>query len=145
MSQFIMVSLLCLCCLVLAAFYFRRVAIKRPPIGVINRTDIWVILLAIVLLPVLYLSLPAWGLVLLLAPSAVGIAYVTLEPLVHARPMRWLASIGLVVADILTAATYGTGGRLFLAVNDLVIIVLIVGVSNLWVQSGMKAVHVACL
>jgi hypothetical protein len=51
----------------LAAAYFRRYEISRPPIGVFNGRDVYVVLVGITLVPYLYLALPLWTVTGLLA------------------------------------------------------------------------------
>ena len=48
-------------------------------------------------------------------------------------------------ADVATALAAGTGSNTFLAVNNVVLVVIVVGVANLWAQSGMKARDAAAL
>jgi hypothetical protein len=40
--------------------YFRRYAMTRPPLGVMHLGDVAFMLLAIILIPFLYLHLPGW-------------------------------------------------------------------------------------
>ena len=54
--------------MLLSMVYFRRCTISHPPIGVINLWDVAFLLAAIVVVPYLYLGLPAW-----LATAALGL------------------------------------------------------------------------
>jgi hypothetical protein len=131
--------------LLLSWAYFRRYALSRPPIGVFNLWDIAVMIGGIVLVPYLYLILPIWLVVSLLALGMLSVPYITWEPILRARWAVWLMTLVLLAADIGVALWYGPATRLFSAVNNIVLIVAIVGITNLWAQSGMKARDVAVL
>lgn len=73
------------------------------------------------------------------ALAILSAVYFTLEPLVRTRALVWLASLAVIAADIGAARLFGTQTNGFLLINDLVILLLIIGMSNLWVQSGLKA------
>ena len=137
-----MTSLAVLLC---SAAYFRRFTVTRPAIGVMNGSDLVVICLAVVATPLIYLSLPVWASVLVLVPTGFGIIIVTLQPVLSRRPLAVLVAAVLVVADLTTAFSFGTDNVRFLAVNDVLILLMVVGVSNLWAQSGMRVQHVAVL
>ena len=135
--------------LVLSTVYFRRLQVTRPPVGVFNRRDIAVFLVLIVLVPYLYLAAPRPVVAGLLAVATLSTLYFTLQPLL---PRAWLAvtvAAALVTADISVAVAAGLGSRTFLVVNNVVLLLVVVGVTNLWAQSGMRArdvtVMAACL
>src|SRR4051812_2777897 len=54
-------------------------------------------------------------------------------------------SVILVVADLGALLASGPGSPAFLAVNNGLMVVVVVGVANLWAQSGMKARDAAVL
>src|SRR5256885_1661624 len=61
----------CASCAMLGSWgYFRHYEISRPPIGVFTLTDIVIMLLMVILVPLLYLVLPLWLVVCLLALAA---------------------------------------------------------------------------
>jgi hypothetical protein len=124
---------------------FRRYQITRPPLGVLNLWDVGLMVGAIIVVPYLYLALPAWLAAGLLALAFLSVFYVMGEPVLRARWALWLAVLVLLAADVGTAHLYDARGGLFSAVNDGVLLVAVVGLSNLWAQSGMKARHVALL
>jgi hypothetical protein len=133
-------------CAVLGGWaYFRRYQISRPPIGVFTLTDLALMVLFILLVPLLYLALPLWLVAGLLGLSALSVLYFTWEPLLQARWAIWLVVLVLLAADGGAALLLGTRRNGFFAINDAVLIVLVVGISNLWAQSGMKARHAALL
>jgi hypothetical protein len=124
--------------LLLGLAYFRYCRMTRPPIGVFNITDVIIALSIIILAHFLYVVLPLWIAVGLFALAVFSALYYTLEPLFHARSLALLVSGVLIVADIGAAQIFGTKNNGFFLVNDLVILLVIIGVSNLWVQSGLK-------
>ncbi|MFE9370374.1 hypothetical protein ACFYM2_11440 [Streptomyces sp. NPDC006711] len=123
-----------------AGCYFARVRMPRPPVGVYAAGDIAVLSGGVVVAPLLYLSLPGaavsalFGLVLCLA------AQFTLAPLCGGR-WSWLIAL---VATALTVSAALTGHAVAVRVlTDVLLAVAVMGVANLWAQSGMRPVHVA--
>jgi hypothetical protein len=131
--------------LLLGWAYFRRYQLTRPPLGVINLGDVALMVGAIILVPYLYLALPLWLAAGLFATGILSILYYLWEPILRARWAIWLTVLLLVAADVATALRLGTRSAPFFAVNDGVLIIAVVGLSNLWAQSGMKARDVAVL
>jgi hypothetical protein len=131
--------------LLLSWGYFRRYAVTRPPIGVFNLWDIAIMIGGIVLVPYLYLILPIWLVASLLALVILSVLYFVWEPILKARWAIWLVTLALVATDVGTALLLGTATTPFFAVNNIVLILAIVGITNLWAQSGMKARDVALL
>lgn len=125
--------------------YFRRFRITRPPIGVVDLGDVAFIVCGIILVPYLYIWLPFWVVLVLLALGSFGILLLVFEPVVAGRLVRWAGALGLVVADVVLARIAGVGSNAYFAVNDLVLILTVVGVTNLWAQSGMRARDAAIL
>lgn len=132
------------CGLVGSWAYFRRYQISRPPIGVFNGQDIAVMVPLIILVPVCYLLLPLWLTAALWLLMALSSLFFTWEPLLRIRWAIWLAAVSLLVVDM-GAAFLGTQQHGFFAINDIVLLVMVVGITNLWAQSGMKARDVALL
>ncbi|HEU5101372.1 MAG TPA: hypothetical protein VFU22_20255 [Roseiflexaceae bacterium] len=125
--------------------YFRRYAVSRPPIGVFNLWDIAVMMAGIILVPYLYLLLPIWLVAGLLVLGILSVLYFAWEPVLRARWAIWLLALGLMALDIGAVWMVGPGTPLFFAVNNLVLVLAIVGITNLWAQSGMKARDVTLL
>ena len=130
---------------ILSWVYFRRHAMTRPPIGVFNLGDIAVMMGAVILVPFLYLLLPIWMLGSLLALASVSLLYFTWEPVLRSAWTVWLVTILLAGVDLVTALLPGLDPIWFFMVNNLVLVISVVGVTNLWAQSGMKARHAAIL
>lgn len=131
--------------LILSQLYFRTYALKRPPIGVFNLWDVALMLVGILCIPYLYLLLPFWLVAVLLGLGAVGIGDTTLEPLIPLRQWRWLLLSLLVIVELFALRQWGAGSQIFLLINNLVQVLVVVGVSNLWAQCGMKARDCAIL
>jgi hypothetical protein len=129
----------------LSWLYFRHCMITRPPIGVFNLRDVAMLTTAIAVIPYVYLELPLVVVAGVLTVTVTSILYFTLEPVLHRR----LAVLGVaavaVGGDIALAITLGTTSSAFLALNDAVMVVAVVGVANLWAQSGMGAREVTVL
>jgi hypothetical protein len=136
----------CTACALLGSWaYFRRYQVSRPPIGVFNLIDIALMALLIILVPLLYLLLPLWLAAALLLLVALSILYFACEPVLKARWAIWLASLLLLALDGAAAFLFGTRQNAFFAINNLVLLLIVVGATNLWVQSGMKARDAAVL
>jgi len=120
-------------------FYFRRWALTRPPLGTVNLGDVGFTLGCIVALPFLYLWLPGAVVGTLLAITMLSALWFVVEPVTASVPARWGVAGGLVAADVLLAWQVGTASPAFLLVNDAVLLLLVVGVSNLWAQGGLRA------
>jgi hypothetical protein len=129
----------------LAWTYFRHVRMARPPLGVIDGRDVLIIMVAIVLVPYVYLALPLWLVGLMLGALTVGLLYVTLEPLALPGWGAWLGALGLAAADLAAWLRFGSDGVPFALVNDAVLTMAVMGVANLWAQGGMKARDAALL
>ena len=129
---------------VLASLYFRRLTVNRPPVGVVNRRDVAIVLGGIVAVPYLYLALPLAVVATLLALATLGIVLFTLEPLAKLAP-RLAFALAVVGTDVALALTAGTDSNTFLAFNNAVIAIVVIGIANLWAQSGMRAGHVAAM
>jgi hypothetical protein len=130
---------------VLSWAYVRRYQVKRPPVGVLNLVDVVVMLAGVVFVPYLYLDLPLWLGTLLLLSATSGIIYFVLEPMLHSRAALWLLAGALVAADVLALLVSGPASAIFFVVNNLVLLVTIIGVTALWAQSGMQARDAAIL
>jgi hypothetical protein len=129
----------------LAWWYFRRFRLNRPPIGVFNLRDVALMIGAIVLVPLLYLVVPAWLAAMLLGVGLFSLLQVTLEPVLPVRWSAWILAVALLAIDVLAALVYGAPSWPFLLANNTVLAIAVIGAANLWVQSGMKARDAAVL
>ena len=129
----------------LSWLYFRRYAMTRPPIGVFNLGDVAIMMGMVILVPFLYLLLPIWIVASLLALASCSLLYFAWEPVLRSAWAIWLLTILLAGTDLLTALIPGIAPNWFFAINNAVIVISVVGVTNLWAQSGMKARDAAIL
>jgi hypothetical protein len=125
--------------------YFRRYVITRPPIGVLNLGDIACMLGAIVLVPYLDLLLPLWAVTGLLTLATWSLLYFTIEPILRRGWLIWLVSGGLIAIEGAITWSFGAMSGPFVVINNLVLLVTLVGIANLWAQSGMRARDLAVL
>jgi hypothetical protein len=130
---------------VLGWVYFRRYQVTRPPVGVIGLGDVAVMIGAIVSVPYLYLALPLWLVVGIFALAMLSILYFTAEPILRSRRALWLVVLALVGADVGINLLFGATSIPFLVVNDAVLVLGVVGATNLWAQGGMKARDITVL
>ncbi|WP_173860886.1 hypothetical protein [Streptomyces sp. SAT1] len=144
MSGTALVALSCCVALLMAVAggYLAKVAMPRPPVGVYAPADVAVLCVGVVVAPLLYGALPgAWVSALFGLVFCVALQF-TLAPLCSGRWAWCLAlaatalTAGAAVADLSAGVRAGT---------DVVLAVAVVGVANLWAQSGMRSAHVAAL
>jgi hypothetical protein len=116
------------------------VSVDRPPVGVYTLRDIAVMMTVVVLLPVLYLALPDLAVATALGLMTVFAIQFTLAPLLSGRIAlgaafaAGAADVALGVADLTTPAVVW---------NNVLLLILVIGVTNLYVQSGIRARDVA--
>src|SRR5215204_3314808 len=110
---------------VLSWIYFRRYEVTRPPIGVFNLRDIAFMITFIILVPYLYLALPLPLVAGLLLLGTGSVLYLVAEPVVRVRPVRWALTLGLLAADLGAAWAWGTASAAYLAVNNLVMVLMV--------------------
>jgi hypothetical protein len=125
--------------------YFGRWRIARPPIGVFGGGDVAAMLVGIVLVPYLYLALPAWLVVALLGLGLGGVLYPLIEAVRPSSRLVWPAVTLVLGADVSAWAVFGAGSAPFLAANGVVVVAAVVGVTNLWAQAAMRPAHAAGL
>lgn len=144
MSGIALVALSCCVALLMAGagVYLARVRMPRPPVGVYVPADIAVLCVGVVLAPLIYAHLPGaadsalFGLVLCLAVQF------TLAPVL---PNLWAWCLALAATGVTVAFTLSGSDAGVRACTDVLLAVAVVGVTNLWVQSGMRSAHVAAL
>jgi hypothetical protein len=131
--------------IILSGVYFRRYLVTRPPLGVVNVWDVALLLGGIILMPYLYLTLATWLVVSLLGIGMFSLLYVVWEPVLHRRALIGLITSLLVGTDIGVAWQYGVHSTAFFVVNNGVLLMAVIGITNLWAQAGMRARDVAIL
>jgi len=128
-----------------ALVYFRRVRLERPAVGAFNSRDLVILAVFIVLLPVLYLAVPGQvltGFLILTFSSALGIG---LRPILAARYRRVLIPVLIGAEIVVTYTLLGAprGLQLYWALTSIIVLVAAMGVSNLYVQGGLRLHQVA--
>ncbi len=118
-------------------FFFRRSRVDVPPIGVFGLDDAIAVGILVAITPFVYLALPYWlvaSLFVLGGASLLQLAFAAVLP----RALVWPLVIALAVADIAALSSLGSHDAVFLGVNDCLLIVIVIGLANLWAQSGMR-------
>lgn len=128
--------------IVLAVLYLRHVAIDRPPVGVYTSRDIAVMITVVVLLPLLYRALPGFAVATALGLMSVLAVQLTLAPLLSG-PVALGAALAAGAVDLTLVITHRTTPAAIW--NDVLLLILVIGVTNLYVQSGIKVRDVAVL
>jgi hypothetical protein len=125
-----------------SALYFHRWELPRPPIGCFRASDIAFMSTMVVVAPLGYLELPPAAVVTIFALILLAAVQLVLAPVIGGR-------IALALSIVLcgaTASAWMLGHPLLTTVlTDLVLALAVVGVTNLWVQGGLRAEHVAWL
>lgn len=128
-----------------ALLYFQNVRLERPAIGVFNFRDIGILFFFILTLPVLYLVLPSVGLIAFLILTFIAALYICLRPLLRPRVM-WPLILGLLAVNIVVDQTLlglQIGWQIYWILTSIAVLLAAVGVSNLYIQGGMRLRHVA--
>lgn len=139
-TSFVIVFGFAILSVVMSWVYFRRFSMMRPPFGVIDLRDVTVAMVGLILIPYLYLSLPLWLVTVILGVITVAALNATLEPMLVSAH-RWLICLPLVAVDVGLGLTVGITDEVFLLFNNAIMVMLVVGVSNMWAQYGMRAAH----
>lgn len=131
--------------LVVGLLYLRRARVDRPPVGLFNGVDMAFVGAVLVLLPLVYLRLPTAILATVISIVTTAILYFALSPVVGGR-CAFLAAVAVVVLNLaFWKVVREENPNVFAALNNLALAIAVVGVANLWVQSGIRASHVAFL
>lgn len=141
----IIILLLTVVCIVSTWVYFRRFSMPRPPIGVYNLGDVFFTMVSIVLVPFVYIHAPLWLAFVLLIISSLSVLSSILEPVVKRPALIWLLILSLLGVTMGVGFASGTKTPLYLVLNNLHFILMIIGVTNLWSQSGLKSRDTAVL
>ena len=128
-----------------AVLYFRNVRLERPAIGVFNGRDIVILLFFIVSLPFLYVILPEIVLIGFLILTFSSALYIGLRPLI--RPLYlwpliiFLLGINIVVTEFFLGTLASL--QVYWILTSTVVLLSAMGISNLYVQGGMRLRHIA--
>ncbi|UBU16263.1 hypothetical protein [Nonomuraea gerenzanensis] len=126
----------------LAVGYLGRYVIARPPVGWMVGTDIAVMVTALVVMPFAYLHVPVGVVVSIFGLVVLTLTQLTLAPVLGGR-WAMITAPALCAADV---AAYAAGWPVaLLVINDALLILLVVGVVNLWAQAAVTPAQVAAL
>ncbi len=116
--------------------YLVRIELPRPPIGVYGGSDIVIMSALVVAAPLAYLALPKSAVAAVFGVVVFAAVQLALAPLLGGR-LSALAAALLCSAVAAAWLLHHAGATEVL--NDAALAVAVVGVANLWVQSGMRA------
>ncbi|MEV7405328.1 hypothetical protein AB0N93_33660 [Streptomyces sp. NPDC091267] len=142
MSAAALVGLNCCVAAVTAAgaAYFGRVRMPRPPVGRYELPDVAVVSAVVVAAPLFYLELPRVVVAVVFGLVLCAALQFTLAPL-FGGGRAWAVALGSVAA---TAGCAFTDRPLaVMALTDVLLGIAVVGVANMWAQSGMSSAHAA--
>jgi hypothetical protein len=126
----------------LAAVYLARVTVPRPPVGLFTRSDVAIMIIMLVIMPFAYLALPAAAVAAAFGVIVLTVVWQALSPVTGGR-LAGLTAVLLCAAD---AAAFAAGWQPgMLIAGDLLIVLTVTGVTNLWAQAGMTPGHAAAL
>lgn len=126
----------------LAAAYLRRFTMARPPVGTFVGSDIAVMVFTLVAMPFVYMAIPVPLVMTVFGLTMFTVLQVTLSPVVGGRGA--IAAAAALCAGDVTAYLLGQDWTL-LVLNDLLLVILVVGAVNMWVQVAISPAQVAAL
>jgi hypothetical protein len=117
-----------------ALVYRTRVTMPRPPVGVFTRSDIVIMITLLAVMPYAYLHLPITAVIVFLGILMLGMVHLTLAPVLGGKTAL-LAALALCAAAVIS---HGFGWQVgVLAANDLILVLAVIGATNLWAQTGI--------
>jgi hypothetical protein len=122
--------------------YMRRYTVARPPIGRFTGGDVAVMSVMLIVLPLTYARLPAAAVAAIFGIVFYFAAQGALAPVIGGRAATAVAAVPI-AGEI--AAKLAGDTAVMLDINDVLLVVAVVGVVNLWAQTGMRAANVAAL
>jgi hypothetical protein len=125
--------------------YFRRFELMRPPIGVFNGRDVLLMLVAVTVVPLLYLVLPIAIVATLVAAIAFNILYFGCEAAVRRRAAALAIAATIVGGNVAVTAAFGAGTVPTVVTNDVALVLVAAVVANMLAQAGMSARNLALL
>ncbi|WP_433364983.1 hypothetical protein [Streptosporangium sp. CA-115845] len=139
LAEIVVIVLIPAAAILLGVFYFLRVRMERPPVGLYTLGDVMVMMTAVLVIPVVYLALPSFAVATVLGLMTVFAIQITLAPLLSGR-VALLVAFGAAALDLVLFLLASTAAT---AWNNALLLILVIGVCNLYVQSGIKARDVA--
>ncbi|MFF8267191.1 hypothetical protein ACF059_07325 [Streptomyces sp. NPDC016562] len=126
-----------------AVLYFRNVRTQRPPVGVFNGRDIFLMMGFVLALPYIYLTLPGPVLPVVLALVFAGGLSVGYQPLIANGRLRWTLIAVLIASVLLLHMAFGGTRPPYWVANSVVVLLVVISATNLQVQGGMRLKNVA--
>ncbi|MFF4365106.1 hypothetical protein [Streptomyces sp. NPDC001594] len=126
-----------------AVHYFRTVRASRPPVGVFDGRDIFVMMGFVLALPYVYLALPGAVLPVVLALVFAGGLSVGYQPVIGNGRLRWALIAALIAAVLGAHLAFGDTSAPYWIANSCVVGLVVVSATNLNVQGGMRLRNVA--
>jgi hypothetical protein len=124
---------------------FQHGSFRRPWIGVFNGSDVVAMFCVIVALPYIAVAAPTWSAAATLILVGVLTTYFVARIAVESRAGAATVSMFVLTAEIATTVVVEPASDALLVMNGGVFLVLIVGLTCLIAQSGMRTAHVAFL
>ncbi|MDR3080362.1 MAG: hypothetical protein LBV60_05430 [Streptomyces sp.] len=141
--QITVTTVLALAVCVGAITYFRNVRTPRPPVGVFNVRDIFLMMGFVLALPYVYLTLPGATLPVVLALAFAGGLSVGYQPIVGNGRLRWALIAALTASVFVFHLAFGDTALPYWVANSCVVGLVVVSATNLNVQGGMRLKNVA--
>ncbi|RKT08348.1 hypothetical protein BX286_6444 [Streptomyces sp. 3211.6] len=126
-----------------AVHYFRTVRATRPPVGVFDGRDIFVMMGFVLALPYVYLALPGAVLPVVLALVFAGGLSVGYQPVIGNGRLRWALIAALIAAVLGAHLAFGDTSAPYWILNSCVVGLVVVSATNINVQGGMRLRNVA--
>jgi hypothetical protein len=128
-----------------ALAYFRHVRLERPAIGAFNSRDMVILAGFIIALPILYLAVPGPVLTAFLVVTFGSALAIGLRPILATGYRRILIPtlIGSEVVVTYTLLGAPRGLQLYWILTSAIVLVAAMGVSNLYVQGGLRLRQIA--
>ncbi|MEU8699446.1 hypothetical protein AB0C61_17600 [Streptomyces sp. NPDC048680] len=122
------------------AVYFGRVRMPRPPVGRYELPDVAVVSAVVVAAPLVYLELPRAAVAVVFGLVLCAALQFTLAPL-FGGGRAWGVALGSVAAT--AGCAFADRPLAVMVLTDVLLAVAVVGVANMWAQSGMRSAHAA--
>ncbi|MFJ6574267.1 hypothetical protein ACIQNU_43465 [Streptomyces sp. NPDC091292] len=122
------------------AAYFGRVRMPRPPVGKYELPDIAVVFVVVVAAPLVYLVMPRVAVSVVFGLVLCAALQFTLAPLLGGGRA---SAVALAAVAVTAAFAFADRTITVMVLTDVLLAVAVVGVANMWAQSGMRSSHAA--
>lgn len=124
-----------------ALAHLRRLPADRPPVGVFNGSDVATLLVGVLVMPFVYLAIPARVAVPVFGLVLMAIVAVALGPVLGHGGLGLFVAVALALCDVALAVVAGAQSPLLWLGNAVLLSIAVVGIANIWAQSGMRLRH----